>query len=336
MTSPSGKTHTIRLLCQEDLSELAAFCTDHHTYQATQQSTDYSALNFSKLENYIKENGEEKKRELVSPTFGIYGYYLQTSEENPQLVGIIRMLGVVLDEPGLEGYAECEMTMHPNHRGKGLGYIFRKQFHEQIISPLLETPIKFQNIKNLTFHGTIGYIHANNMASRKLVTKLGFDPVKISCQPYLRGKQALQIMYIYPPRSTRFKEEIPHEVKTIILENDPHKNVDIVLTNLSQREMLLEFFGVLQSTTLQRGGIPEEYFEERIFIKLTKDFLTNFLDTASPDDVLLKLCQEVAFYNTSIKLLEEGFLTTLKDGPFQTFLKTQYTEKRQQLEKAMT
>ena len=66
------------------------------------------------------------------------------------------------------------------------------------------------------------------------------------------------------------------ELLSIILENDPHKNVDIVLTNLSQREMLLEFFGVLQSTTLQRGGIPEEYFEERIFIKLTKDFLTNF------------------------------------------------------------
>lgn len=319
-----------------DLSALTTFCTAHKTYQATQQGIDYSALNFDKLEDNIRKNWEAKKRELVSPAFGIYGFYLQISEESPQLVGIIRMFGAVRNEPGLEGYAECEMTMHPDYRGQGFGYIFRKKFHEEIISPLLQTPVKFQNDTILTFHGTIGYIHANNMPSRKLVTKLGFDPVKISCQPYFRGKQALQLMYIYPPRATRFDGEIPNNVKEIILENNPRRNIDIVLSNLNQREMLLEFFEELRKTTLERGDIPAEYFETRIFVETTKHFFSTCLSHASSSAELLILCQEAAFYKTSLELLAENALVTIKDGPYETFLKTQYAQKRTLLERALS
>lgn len=329
-------SYSIKLINEKnDLAQLDVFCSAHLAFQVTQEEIDYSGLNFKEIENDMRDNQEYKRNGLIDNVFGIYGFYSIVNKESSPLIGIIRMFGAVRNESGLEGYAECEMTMHPDHRGKGLGTIFHKHFHEQIISPILKTTIKFQGNNFMTFYGTVGYIHAKNVASRRLVTKLGFVPVKLSCKSYLGGKETLQIIYINPPRGDSFQVGISEDVKKIILENDPNKNIDIILTNLKQEKLVQDVFLGLNQITLQRGILPAKDFEIRIYIESIKRSFLAFLNFCPPQFVLTRLAQEAALYNTSLKYLKDKTLETIKDGPFETFLKTQYRDKRNELEMAL-
>ena len=178
---------SIRQLNTQDLRKLMQFCVDHGKFHQDSGERDFSCLNFAKVSKSFKQANDLKRLDILDEVFGIYGCYVTKFDGSESLAGIIKMVGDSSTHNGVEGYAECEMTMHPSYRRKGVGSYFRMQFHDQVIVPILGRKITFVDRgdkEKVTFQGTMGYIHANNIASRRMVTKLGFAPVRLSFKPY--------------------------------------------------------------------------------------------------------------------------------------------------------
>lgn len=330
---------------QDDINMLIKFCSEHEDYHRKSEEQNYSGLGFADIDN-INILKEAKAQSFVNNIFGIYGFYLKENENPEQLVGIIKMLGVYI-EGDFEGYAECEITMHPNSRRQRLGYSYCELFHEQTIKPILDKQVNYQN-NPITFHGTIVYVHANNIASRYLAKKLGFMPVKLTCNPYLNMGEAMQIIYLYPPlpESKSIPAQLSEDLKNVILANDLQKNTDILINYISttcpnQSEFVIRYFEFLGAKKLSDTTISDIDWEKEIFIVLIKDSFTNCINiqfrTIPEGQKLLKLAQEVSLFQVSLKLLEEGnVIKTIKDGPLEIFLKRQYEELRYKLNRDLS
>jgi len=202
----------------------------HNNFHQSTRERNFSGLDFADIKNRIEITRRLKQRGL-NKAFGVYGFYYQDeSYGSEKLVGIIKMLGITTI---ILGYAECEMTMHPEYRSKGLGSVFRKRFHDEIVRPLIGAQTVLCNshhaldLERVIFHGTIGYIHANNLASRKLVTKLGHVPVRLSFKEYLTREPALQIVYAYPPVPEA--EKLPAPLSQEIIQTILQMTLDIML-----------------------------------------------------------------------------------------------------------
>lgn len=321
-------TYTIKQI--DDAKEVQDLCDEHQRYHQDQHR-DFSKINFNGLQAKLNTIQEQKKHNLLDEIFGIYGFYLEKTSEKEVLVGIIQMLGANAVNFGFFGYAECEMTMHPNYRGIGLGYIFRKQFHEQIIQPNLGKNVSFQNKEELIFEGTLGYVHAYNIASRRLVTKLGFVPARLSCKPYLGGREALQIMYINPskPISYELPSPLPPNTQQAILENNLENTCDILINYLNQEELISKCLQEARKLKLE----DIRFFEiplERIFVSVTESFIKTLLVKAA-DQPLLMLAQEVALLENFQKISQQEKLLS-QNGPCEAFLKKNSLEvKRKKL-----
>ncbi|MFN6415667.1 MAG: GNAT family N-acetyltransferase [Pseudomonadota bacterium] len=249
-----------------------------------------------------------------------------------ELVGIIKMVADRSNHNGVEGYAECEMTMHPNYRGKGIGPLFRMQFHDQIIVPILQTARKF--VDNLTvFQGTIGYVHAYNAPSRRMMTKLGFVPVRLTTKPYFEGQEALQIMYIFPPLPPDYNLPAPlsADLVQVIQNNDLVENPTIPVRYLNQEPIIvvcLEEAKKNRQKSLDEG-IPIRFVPSlsKFFSKILEDFMPSFLEKASGQP-LLQRAQEIALLENIQQVAEKNGLL---DEEILTFLQKQDIENKRHI-----
>ncbi len=296
----------IRQLNTQDLKTLMQFCVDHGKFHQDSGERDFSALTFAKVSKSFKQANDLKCLHILDEVFGIYGCYVTKSDRSELLAGIIKMVGDSSTHNGVEGHAECEMTMHPSYRGRGIGSHFRMQFHDQVIVPILRKKITFVdrgNKEKVTFQGTMGYIHANNIASRRMVTKLGFAPVRLSFKPYFEGNVALQLMYVYPhlPESYELPCPLPQAVVDIILENSLERNSDILIKNQNHKPIILEW---LEDSRVDcRNALREQNIEiplARMFIENLKSLLPVFSKHKE------QLAQEIAVLETIKQLAEEN------------------------------
>ncbi len=121
----------IRLITEEqDIELLKNLCKAHAEFHLNNKLQNFSGLELTDIIEKIKVHNTNEN------CFGIYGFYQRRNQVNKELVGIIKMIGF---SPTVDGYAECEMTMHPDYRGQGLGYIFREMFHDQVVHLTLES-----------------------------------------------------------------------------------------------------------------------------------------------------------------------------------------------------
>ena len=141
--------------------------------------------------------------------------------KDTDLVGLMKMT------KEWEGRMECEMAMHPGYRNQGFGSVFRREFQERIINPRLHSCISLMIAESgatpffvmFPFLGTCGYVHVDNIASRKLLAKLHHTPVDLYYKEYLRtGEKAAQIFYVSNISSAAIF--ISEEIKTLILKNE--------------------------------------------------------------------------------------------------------------------
>ncbi len=339
LNEPAEEQRSIRLINAQDLQTLMRFCIDHAKFHQDPKERDFSALTFAKVSKSLKLANELKGLRYLDDVFGIYVCYVTKSNGSGLLAGIIKMLGDSSKHNGVEGYAECEMTMHPSYRGRGVGPHFRMQFHDQVIIPILGTTRIFVD-SPAVFQGTIGYIHANNIASRRMVTKLGFAPVRFSPKPYFGGNEAIQLMYVYPPLSESYElpAPLPQTVVNIILENNLERNSDILIKYLDQKPKILECFEASRShciAAIQKENveiptdIPLEVFfakigfpEEMIFVNMIKSFIPSFLETHAKGQ-LLKPAQEIALLEQIKEFGEENPSIFSRDGDLARFIQEQ-------------
>lgn len=327
---------------KEGIDLLIKLCNAHKNYHQKFKERSYSDLNFDDLFEKIYLIEAAKGEGLIGNVFGVYGFYFKENEQPEQLVGIVKMLGGYIQEHSLEGYSECEMAMHPNFRRKGLGYIFCKLFHKEIIEPILEKEIKFQNNQITTFHGTIGYVHAKNLASRHLATKLGLIPVRLNCKPYLKGGEALQIIYVYPPSTAAngIIAQLSEDNKNTLLSNKLENNIDVLVSYLESNveQFVKDQFESLSNEVKKVGTIINgEDWENKEFIEPIKLAFADFLKQAFPEQELLNLAINVALFQTGLNLLNTtDILTTIKNGPLEQFLKSQHKDLHDKLNKALS
>ncbi|MBY0272297.1 MAG: hypothetical protein K2X02_02615 [Alphaproteobacteria bacterium] len=179
---------------------------------------------------------QENERDFCSEMIGYYGFFLDA-----QLVGFIKMTSphqifqaIVEGEERIFATLECEMTMHPHYRGQGLGYKFRKKIQEKVIEPKLGLEIDYSKLYPsgkreqwpFILVGTCGFVHIENMASRKLLSKLKHTPVKLSTAPYLGEEAATQIFYVSHP--IHIPVHLPKEIVGMILSNEVEHNQKII------------------------------------------------------------------------------------------------------------
>jgi hypothetical protein len=235
INEPETPSFHIKLITEpSEILDLKNLIQTHRIYIQRENMTDYSALdNKNDIEEQIGVISLLKRNGL-GRIFGVYGFYYKLNQDsNDRLVGAIQMLG---HPTIISGYAECVMTMHPEYCNQGLGYRFRKKFHEEIIEPILGHRIVFADPKakdrhslfvEHIFRGTLGYIHPDNLASRRLVKKLGHMPVRFG---YKR-----EIIYVYPPllETEQFPARFSHNTIQLILQNDLSLNGEILRRYLS-------------------------------------------------------------------------------------------------------
>ena len=330
-------TYSIRLLDEnekKDFQYLISFCTDHAKHIQTSNERDFSALTFQKIIKSMKSVTFLKTSEhQLDPIFGVYGFFANQSDKE-ELVGIIKMVGDSSNHNGVEGYAECEMTMHPSYRGKGLGPCFRMQFHDQIIVPILQTARKFVD-KSSVFQGTIGYIHAYNAPSRRMVAKLGFVPVRFTTKPYFAGQEALQIMYIFPPLSPDYNLPAPlsADLVQVIQNNNLTENPTIPIRYLNQEPLINECLEearkyrqkTLEDTPIRFVSLVPSL--SKYFSKILEGFIPSFLEKASGQP-LLQLAQEIALLENIKQVAEKH---ELLDEEILTFLQKQDIESKRHI-----
>lgn len=340
--SQAQPVYSIRLLNEEnDRLNLISFCADHAKHLQMSKERDFSALTLQKVIKLMKDVTFLKASAVhqLDNIFGVYGFFANQSDRE-ELVGIIKMMGDNSNHNGIEGYAECEMTMHPNYRGKGFGPRFRMQFHEQVIVPTLHINRKFAD-KSTNFQGTIGYIHSYNLPSRHMVTKLNFAPVRLTTKAYFEGQEALQIMYVFPhlPADYNLPAPLPADLVQIILNNNLEDNPIIPVRYLNQEPIInecLEEAKKHRQKTLEDAPIQFVSLVpplSKYFSKILEGFIPSFLEKAS-DQPLLQLAQKIALLENIQQVAEKNGLL---DKEVLTFLQKQDIEsKRHIIQEMMT
>ncbi len=181
----------------------------------------------------------------------------------------------------------------------------------------------------------MGYVHANNLASRHLVTKLGHVPVRLTAMSYLGEKDALQILYIYPPNLNNIRDLLPLEIREKILKNNLLDNTQVFLNSLSQKPTielcLRNAIELAQDISNQNFDIPTV---DNIFPLIVDGFLKGCLKNNPQDSQLNLLAKKVAFLKDIQKIIQknEGFFPA--NGKAQhRFHKKAFEDKLQILEK---
>lgn len=103
------------------------------------------------FDNMLKINRKHKE----------FGYFKVFEKTNNKLIGLG---GIILNQEDLE--AEVEYLLLPEYWGMGYG--------SEVLDELLNKAYKNKNIKKL-----IGITNPNNMASRKILLKQGFNSQKV-------------------------------------------------------------------------------------------------------------------------------------------------------------
>jgi len=204
--------------------DVVGLCVSH----ASSKESSFLDLNFSEIWGMVTGFSFLQEKQLLDDIFGIYGFHLDDGN-GEKLVGVIcMMMGHHFPGVPTNGYAECQMLMHPDYRGKGLGKLFRGKFNEEIVIPKAGSVIRTAADKEGIFRGAKGYIHVDNFASRKVLTATGYQPADLSYTDYQGDKnKTAQIIYVYPPLEKNLLSSFPGLLE-VILKNHPDDNDRII------------------------------------------------------------------------------------------------------------
>jgi hypothetical protein len=228
----------------------------------------------------IKNYHNLRKEGAIDPILGFHGFY---REEN--LIGFIYVkFRYNLPTQQLE-YAECQMLIHPQYRGQGLGKLFRKKFNEKMVAPRINKPLmmvvegtygELSSPHPFLLKGVKGYIHLDNLASRKLVTSLGHMPVDLCYMEYMgTAEKSAQISYIYPPNKDN--SYLREEIIEAIQKNDPAENSRIIEAAISRQHDLNHekiLTDKIRNIFLERPASPKDLLMQ--LLKSTLDVPTEY------------------------------------------------------------
>jgi GNAT superfamily N-acetyltransferase len=219
-----------------DTRHVVKICLKH----AESVEKDFLDIKFTNVLKLHKTMEKARSAGQMDDIFGYYGlYYTDTEDEVEKMVGLISIMMDCRISRNTNGYAECQMVMHPHFRGKKLGSTFRKKFNETIVEPKVGTTVKFLlsgKPVEAEFYGAKGFVHVDNMASRKVLTKVGYVPLELSFTPYQEtGEPVAQIVYVYPYSHKRPRQLEEHIVRMILENTAAHRGAIIETAQARQR-----------------------------------------------------------------------------------------------------
>ncbi|AIL13642.1 hypothetical protein IM40_09350 (plasmid) [Candidatus Paracaedimonas acanthamoebae] len=214
-----------------------------------------------------------KKDKNIDELLGVHNFFWGS-----KLVGFLYVKMDYRIADATNAYAECQVLLHPKYRGQGLGTLFRKKFNEEMVNTRVGQPLKVimarvdcqleEHPRIINFQGVKGYIHIDNIASRKLMMRLGCIPVDLGYSKYMgsSGDNVAQILYIYPPNNAH--SFLTKDIQETIMSNNTTTKPQIVEI-ARQRQADIEYETEL---TLRAGSILTQTGNFESLFTFLKDF----------------------------------------------------------------